>query len=470
MIKYMMILMIVFTSSYSKKVTFDEALRLTVANNKELKAKAYETQKAKQTLKEAKAYDYGRLDFVYNISRTNHAGYVFGAKLASREATFGDFGFGHFIDEMGGLINPATAAQTKKDLLAHQPDRLNNPDARNNFESKLTYDVPIYTGGKLQSAKTMASLQISAMTSGLNYDKKSIGLEVLKAYNGAVTAKNFINMLQNSLKTTNRFIRISRNLFNNQLARQIDVKQSLMANRTIKTSLIDAESKFEVAITYLRFLTDDETINDVGELKFYGKKIASLQQLKTNAITYRDDYKAMRQNTQTMQEKVKFDSASSYPMVGAHVEYGMNDDTPTVDTDQDYYLGAVGLKYTIFDGQVSSINKQKAQIDYLKTKTYFEYMKSGIELEVKKNYLDFVANQSQMPAKTNIRNMAKDILNRTENVYKNNLDFRTNMMFVLMQFENLLKAKAAVIQTKYEQTILYGKLQISSGNSLGVIR
>lgn len=180
----------------------------------------------------------------------------------------------------------------------------------------------------------------------------------------------------------------------------------------------------------------------------------------------RDDYKSMQLNTQTMKEKVIFDSASAYPMVGAHIEYGLNDDTPTLDVDKDYYLGAVGLKYTIFDGQVSKINKQKAQIDYLKTRTYYEYMKSGIGLEVVKNYLDFMANQTQIPNKIKVKDMAKDILNRTENVYKNNLDFRTNMMFVLMQFENSLKAQATLIQAKYEQTVLYGKLQISTGNSL----
>ncbi len=467
MIKYIMIFMIATTVSYSKKVTFTEALDLTIKNNKELKAKSYETQKARQTLKEAEGYDYGRLDFAYNISRTNHAGYVFGAKLASREATFGDFGFGDFIDSMGGLMNPATAAQTKSDLLAHQPDRLNNPDARNNFEGKLTYDVPIYTGGKLKSAKTMAKLQISAKSNQLKYDKKKIGIEVLKAYNGAVTAKEFIKMLQKSVKTTNRFVRTSQRLYKNQLARVIDVKQSQMARQTIKGQLSDARSKFDIAIAYLRFLTDDETIDDVGVLVFYDQKPPPLLQLQQDAMTNRDDYKSMQLNTQTMKEKVSFDDASSYPMVGAHIEYGLNDDEPTADVEKDYYLGAVGLKYTIFDGQISSINKQKAQIDYLKTKTYYEYMKSGIGLEVQKNYLDFRANQTQMSNKTKVKNMAKDILNRTENIYKNNLDFRTNMMFLLMQFENSLKAQAAVIQAKYEQTILYAKLQVSSGNSLG---
>ncbi len=468
--KIMISLFLLTNLIVAKKVTFDEAINLTITNNKELKAKEFETKKAEQSLKEAKAYDYGRLDFAYNISRTNHAGYVFGMKLASKEATFGDFGFGHFIDNMGGLMNPITASQTKSDLLSYKPDQLNNPDARNNFEGKLTYDVPIYTGGKINTAKSMATLQISAKKSLLEYDKKKIAIEVLKAYNGAATAKNFISMLQNSLKITDRFVGTSQRLYNNQLARIIDVKQSQMARQTIRVKLQEAKAKFDVAIAYLKFLTDDKTITDVSKLVFYDRDTSTYELLKVNAIESRDDYNYMKLNTKTMKKKIALDGASSYPTIGAHLEYGLNDNTPTVDTDKDYYLGAIGLRYTIFDGDINNINKQKAKIEYMKTKTYFDYMKSGIELEVNKYYLDFKANKAQIPNKIKIENMAKDILRRTENVYNNNLNFRVNMMFLLMQFENLLKSQADLIKSKYDQTILYGKLQISSGKSLRSIK
>ncbi len=466
MMKIVISLILLYGIVVAKKITFDEAISLTIQNNKELKAKEYETKKAVQNLKEAKAYDLGKVELAYNISHTNHAGYVFGMKMASKEASFDDFGFGHFIDSMGGLINPATALQTKSDLLAYQPDQLNNPDARTNFETKFTYDVPIYTGGKLQTARDMAKLQILANSNKLKYDKKKIGLDVLKAYNGAVTAKSFMTMLQKNQKTIDRFIRTSQHLYNNQLARVIDVKQSKMARQMLDVKLQEAKAQFDVAIAYLQFLTNDKDISDVDKMVFYDQNITSFEMFRSDAINNRDDYKWMRLNAKTMKKKISFDSSGDYPMIGAHVEYGLNDDQLSLDTTKDYYLGAIGLKYTIFDGDINKINKQKATIDYLKTKTYYHYMKNGIETEVRKNYLDIKANQAQIPNKIKIQNMAEDILRRTEKIYKNNLDFRTNMMFVLMQFENLLKSQADLIKSKYDQTILYGKLQISAGNSL----
>ena len=86
---------------YSYTIDFDKSLNKTLENNKGLKAKQLEIEKAKVSVDEASGYNYGNLVFQENISRTNHAGYVFGMKLASREADFGAFGFNEFLAQMG---------------------------------------------------------------------------------------------------------------------------------------------------------------------------------------------------------------------------------------------------------------------------------------------------------------------------------------------------------------------------------
>ena len=73
---------------FASTVTFDEALKETFANNKELKAKKLNIELAKEDLKKAKSYDWGRFFISEDITRTNNALYVFGNKLESREATF----------------------------------------------------------------------------------------------------------------------------------------------------------------------------------------------------------------------------------------------------------------------------------------------------------------------------------------------------------------------------------------------
>jgi outer membrane protein len=464
--KKALILFIVSPLLLAKSITFNQALELTLSNNKELKAKTYNVALAKETLKEPTAHKMGKLEFAENISRTNHPGHVFGMKLSSREATFNDFGFGYFIDSIGGLMNPSTAMQTRETLLNHMPQELNAPEARNNFETKLIYEVPLFTGFKLENAETMAQLQLLAQQAKLSHDKKQIGLEVMKAYNGAVAAKKFIAMTQEATTIAKRFQQTAQELYDSGLTRAIDVHQAKMAASSIGVKTKEAQTQFNLAIAYLQFLTSDTTISDVETFKLFTPSKTSLNRLQAKALQQRDDYQWMQHNVDTMKTKIAYESSDDYPIVGLHAQYGTNDDQLSLSSDKDYYLVAVGIKKTLFNGGLTSIAKQKAKIEYAKTKEYHELMGDGIRLEVKKNLLEYKTLSKTLKEKLTTKKMAETILHDTEEIYKNNLKFRTNMMYLLMGLENMLKAQADVITTTYNKAITSAKLKLSIGSSL----
>ena len=443
---------------FSTTINFQESLVKTLENNKGLKAKKLEVEKSKLDLKEAESYNYGNLVFNENISRTNNAGYVFGMKLASREASFADFGFDEFLAHWGAG-SPANV------LLATQPDKLNNPDTRTNFETKLTYKAPIFTGYKLENAKKMAKLQILAKTAKYNYDEKTLGLEVLKAYNGAVASKEFIKATTKAKEATSSFVNFAHELFKEGLVTNIDVKQAKVYDMGVDTKMIEAENRYALAISYLKFLTSDDTITDVDGFQNINIDTKSLDTLKNKAHKNREDFKWMKYNKDTMKTKIEFDSAYKYPMIGAQVEYGFNDNTlnPIDATDHDYYMAAVGLSYTIFDGSVSSIKQQKAKIEHRKTLHYFEYMKDGISLEVEKNMLTLQSKEKILTQKLKALNLADEVLEQSQEMYKNHL---INMSNLLMQQANQQKSSAETILAKYEKTLAAAALKISLGQTL----
>ena len=123
--------------NHLNNLSLEEALQLMKRDNLELKISKFNEQIKAQEAKVAQGYNYGKLDIKLQALRSNDAGNIFGFKLKSREATFGDFGFADF--DMSGQSNP----------LPVQPKELNYPDARNHFQTTLTYAVPLYTGGKL---------------------------------------------------------------------------------------------------------------------------------------------------------------------------------------------------------------------------------------------------------------------------------------------------------------------------------
>ncbi len=94
------------------------------------------------------------------MSRTNHSGYVFNSKLSSREASFKDFGAMDFIN-----------SNLNENI---EPNNLNNPEDRNNFNTKITYEIPLFTGFKLSTQEDILRIKQRAQNLKLNLDKKII--------------------------------------------------------------------------------------------------------------------------------------------------------------------------------------------------------------------------------------------------------------------------------------------------------
>ena len=95
---------------------------------------------------------------------------------------------------------------------------------------------------------------------------------------------------------------------------------------------------------------------------FEGK--VDLITLQEKALSIWDDLEWMKLNTATMKEKIDFEKSAKYPMIGAHLEYGFNDNKFSIDDTQDYYVIATGLEYKIFDANIinNEIEKKYNQV------------------------------------------------------------------------------------------------------------
>jgi len=455
MLKKTLILATLSSSILANTINFSTAYNLTMQNNHELKAKKISIDNASLDVSTANGYNYGTLTFNENIARSNNALVVFGMKLMSREANFGDFGFNS--TDFPKLNTMIANGQEIADV---QPDDLNNPGYRNNFETKFTYELPIFTGFKLSSAKDMAKLQVTANKAKYTYNKKQLGLEVLKAYNGAVAARYFIEATKDAKKATLSFVNFASEMYKEGYVTSIDVKQAQVYDMKINSMLLEAKNKHSLAIAYLKFLTSDENITDVKD--YMNININNIN-IKLN-VSNRDDYQYMRANTQTMKKKIDFEKSASYPMIGTHFEYGFNDNKlNNIDSSKDYVTAAIGLEYKIFDGDKTSNAIKKAKLEYIKTNHYLQHMRNGIKLEVQKAKLTLITKKSVLKEKLNASNMENEILEQSNEMYKNQL---LKMSDLLMQEAKSQKAKAQAIMAKYEVTIAAAKLKLALGETI----
>ena len=147
-------------------------------------------------------------------------------------------------------------------------------------------------------------------------------------------------------------------------ATTIEIDQAKVYDMQVNSMLLESQNQYSLAMAYLKFLTNNQQIKDVKDFYSMSTPQQTLQELQTIALNNREDLQAMKLHLETMQKKVSYEKGSNYPTIGAHMEYGYNNNHfNNLSDENDYYLLALGLEYKLFDGLTSNTAIQKAKID-----------------------------------------------------------------------------------------------------------
>lgn len=424
----------------AQSVNYEQVLKDTLENNKKLKQEKQNILLNKSDINYINSINYGKLYLEEQIMNTNHSGHVFNSKLSSREASFTDFGFAQYT----GNANI-------------QPKDLNHPGSRTNFNTKIAYSLPLFTGFELTNQKDILKLKNKALELKLSLDKKQLSLEVLKAYNQAVVAKQFIKASKNAKVAISSLVKSAKAFHENGLVTKIDVKQALVYELNIKSKVLEAQNNFDLALAYLRFLSSNENISDVNELKNLELKEFSKTNALNHALIKRDEIKMQDLQIKAYEKNISLSKSSLYPQIGAHIEYGFNDDYLNLDTNKDYYLGMLNISYTLFDNTTKA-KKQKAKILHQKAKLDKLYLKDAIKLQLEKAYLNLNSKKKVLKEKIEAKILASEVFEQSKLMYKNKLISMTNL---LEQEANLRKYEAQEIMALYDLSMAKAKLALA---------
>ncbi|MCT7560598.1 TolC family protein [Aliarcobacter butzleri] len=445
MIKKIYLSFLISTLCYSQSINFNQVLQQALENSKDLKKQALNIDSIKQDYNIVDGINYGKLSISSEVSRTNHAGYVFNSKLSSREATFRDFGFSQMNEGM--------------DII---PKDLNYPSDRTNINSYVSYDIPLFMGFKIENQKDILKLQEKANELLYNLDKKNLEFEILKAYNGAVVAKDFVKALEKAKQTVEFIYEGAKEFHKNGLVTKIDVNEAKVYQLNINSTLTEAKNNFNLALAYLKYLTSNENITDVENLENIYFDLKNFDELYNNALETRDEVKMQSITIEANKKNIDVQKGSYYPTVFSHLEYGVNDDRFTASKDKDYYIALVGISLTLFDSSRSAY-LEKSKIEHLKSTLDYEKLKDGIKLELEKAILDYKAKQEILKEKIEAKNLAFEVLNQANLQYKNRL---ISMTTLLSQEANFRKSESMLINARYENSLALAKLNLVLGQNL----
>ena len=446
--KKLSLFLIISKLAFAQTISFEEALNQTIENSKDLQKQKINIDIAKTNSDFIDGLNFGKVSLNSDISRTNHSGYVFMGKLSSREATFRDFGAGEF-----DLLNPNVDVK---------PKDLNYPDSYTSINSYISYDLPLFTGFALYHQKGILKLQEKANEILYNLDKKNLEFEVLKAYNSAVLAKDFVKTMQKAKDTIGFIKNGAKEFHKNGLVTKIDVNEAELYFLNTNSNLIEAENNFKLSLAYLKFLTSNENISDVENLQNTYLEIKEFEDLYKIALKNRDEITLQNISIEANNKNIKANQGSYYPSIFTHLEYGYNDDKFSTSKDKDYYMALLGISLTLFDG-TRSAKVEKSRLEYLKAKLDFEKLQDGIKLEVQKAILDYKAKQEILKEKILASELASSVLNQAKLQYKNRL---ISMTTLLSQETNYRQSQTMLLNAKYENSLALARLNLVLGQNL----
>lgn len=372
------------TETSFSNLSLEHALKIMKSNNLELKISKFNEQMKAHEAKMAQGHNYGKLDLKVQALRSNDAGNVFGFKLKSREASFGDFGFNEFLTPLGEAISGAANGQQPSDmsgLLGVQPKDLNYPDARNHYQTTLTYMLPLYTGGKLsQYGKITKALQkMSQLDTSKILNEKIF--QTTKTFYDISLINNYISNLSKITANIDKLSEIVHNMKEEGFAKDIDELEVQARKAEAESMLNQAMLNKELAYQYLSFLLNKnvESIKDINDL-------APIPTVNKEEVHKKNlDIQKAQLGLKITDMAVELQKSNFLPTVGAFGEYGSSDDKAFNEfRDKDFYTVGLQLEWNLFNGTVDKHNLEKAKVENLKVREQVNLAKTGICLKVRK--------------------------------------------------------------------------------------
>ena len=432
-------LMLSANSNTTDNLSLNEALDILKSQNLEIKAAKFDVKAAKEDKKATTGMNWGKLDFVQDVARSNDAGNVFGFKLTSREANFGDFGAEEFMTNFGLCQGGDSGACS--DMYSKPPEDLNYPDARNFFQSKLKYEVPLFTGFALSSYNQI----MSAMTKMKTLDKEKVVNEKIyqlrKSYYDMALLESSITHLSKILDNINVLENMTQNMIDVGYAKHIDLLEVKAKKGNVERLLSQMRFNEKLLYHYISFLLNRK----ITHIQTPTSPIAMPHVTDEEILTNNLDIQRAQTGLVIRKKMLKASEASYYPTVGAFAELATADDSFLGDAnDHKAYTVGARLTWNLFNGGIDKAKIEKAKIDQLKTASQVQLAKKGIILQLAKIRTEIQSVDAEIASLEKELALADAIYENYEGRYKEKLVSMSDVIIKQSaQIEKILKLQIA---------------------------
>ncbi len=436
--RFVYLLLVVATVQLSaglKNLTLSRALDMLEQNNLEVKVSKYEETMKFYDIATVKAKNYGTLDLTFAALRSNEAGNVFGFKMQSRDASFADFGFADFMGAIGQGAQQSGGdfgkfsqglSQNGSNILAIKPKDLNYPKARNHFVTKLTYKLPLYTGGMLTSYRKITEKMYNM--SKLDTDKvlSLKKFQLKKTFYDVALVNNFIANLNRIERNIKKLERVVKEMKKEGYALETDYLEVDSRLAEVEAMANEARLNRELAYHFISFLINTDVSSIVTPKRAPVEPRVTKDVIEARSL----DIAKAKLGLKISKEAIEVEKAKFKPQVGAFAEYGTADRKLVVHNigEKDFYTIGVQAKWNLFNGGADIASLEKAKVRYLKVSTQVLLAKKGIWLKATKLKSEIRSLSSRVRSYSKQYKFARKVFLMYKEKYKEGITSITDLL------------------------------------------
>ncbi len=415
-------------------LTLDRAVAIALENNHMLRAADAGQEAAEARVGEAKSWRLPRVDLWETFMRTTNPVYVFG-NLLNQER----FGPQHF-----------------------DPNFLNHPPPLDNFQTKLSLEVPLWTGGRLANGIRAAEAGAAAAKASRERTRQEVVRMVLDAYTGAVLAKNFLAVARDALETARAHVKLVADMEAAGLVVKSDLLQAKVRESEIEEMVIRARSAVSVSRAALNMALGrdlDAPVEVPAALPVPDRKPEELDALVREALERRPDLLSARKRKEAADRMVRVARGGFFPEIGVAAWYEGNQHSRPGTAGDSWSLVAAA-KFTAFDGARTRAQVRTARARARQADEMTRLMEQKVALEVRQAWHDLAAALQRLEEARHAVEWAKESLKIVEDRYQEGL---TTLVELLDAETRLTGARTREVSAQRDVMLARAALDLAVG-------
>ena len=409
--------LIFFSGSFrADALTLDEAVRVALANNRQILVVKEKIEEARQRIEEAKAGYLPSVDLSGTYTRLSEA--------------------------------PSMSIPGYPSIEMGKAD---------NYMSKLSLTQPLYTSGSLRYANKGASLYYHKSQEDLKNAQNKITFQVKKAFYAVLLAQKNVEVTGAALDQSRRHLAVVEDFFKVGVVSKFDLLRTRVEVANLKPDLIQASNNLRLSQESLANLLSlpSASLKLEGELSFKLLSI-TLEEALDEALKERSDLKSLKLQKEMSEVALKLAEARNKPNLALVGNYQYQN--PSGGEDEwggEWNLNLV-LSVPLFDGWANRARVAQRRSQAKQIELSLRELEAGIDLEVKKAFWDVEASEERIYAQEKNIEQAEEALSIAEVRYRSGAI--TNLEVLDAQL-TVTRARLGYLKALYDHNVAMAELE-----------